>query len=320
MERKGYKVTGPDMKCRNFQFELNKTYIHDGNIELCRSGFHFCLIANDCFNYYSFDSSNRVFEITFGDNVFHGEDKSVTNTITLIRELSWDEVLKLVNLGNNNTGRANSGNWNSGDSNSGNGNSGRANSGNWNSGNDNSGHRNSGNSNSGNWNSGNDNSGNWNSGNDNSGNWNSGNRNSGNSNSGNWNTGNRNTGNRNTGNRNSGDSNSGYRNSGAFCTNNNPYMIIFDKPTSILTRDWEVSKVMELMSYIKTGIWVPFNDMTPEEKLAFPDAEKTDGYYKTITLHEAWAIFWKDLKDKDLFLNLPNFDADKFKEITGIQV
>jgi hypothetical protein len=99
-------------------------------------------------------------------------------------------------------------------------------------------------------------------------------------------------------------------------------MIIFDKPTSILTRDWEVSNVVELMSDIKTGIWVFFNKMTPEEKLAFPDAEKTDGYYKTITLHEAWAIFWGDLKDedKDLFLNLPNFDADKFKEITGIQV
>jgi hypothetical protein len=292
MERKGYKVTGPDMMCRDFQFELNKTYIHDGNIELCRSGFHFCLIANNCFNYYSFDSSNRVFEITFGDSVFHGEDKSVTNTITLIRELSWDEVLKLVNLGKNNTGRENTGNWNSGDLNSGN--------------------RNSGNSNSGNWNSGN-----WN-----SGNWNSGNRNSGNSNSGNWNSGNSNSGNRNTGNGNSGDSNSGYRNAGAFCTDNNPYMIIFDKPTSILTRDWEVSEVVALMSYIKTKIWVPFNDMTPEEKLAFPDAEKTDGYYKTITLHEAWAIFWGDLKDedKDLFLNLPNFDADKFKEITGIQV
>jgi hypothetical protein len=302
MERKGYKVTGPDMMCRDFQFELNKTYIHDGNIELCSSGFHFCLIANDCFNYYSFDSSNRVFEITYGDRVFHGEDKSVTNTITLIKELSWDEVLNLVNLGKNNTGRGNTGDYNSGNRNTGN-----SNSGNWNTGNFNSGNRNTGYTNSGD---------------SNSGYRNSGNRNSGNSNSGNSNSGNGNTGNRNTGNRNSGDSNSGYRNSGAFCTNNNPYMIIFDKPTSILTRDWEESKVMELMSYIKTGIWVPFNDMTPEEKLAFPDAEKTDGYYKTITLHEAWAIFWKDLKDedKDLFLNLPNFDADKFKEITGIQV
>jgi hypothetical protein len=307
MERKGYKVTGPDMKCRDFQFELIKTYIHDGNIELCGSGFHFCLIANDCFNYYSFDSSNRVFEITFGDRVFHGEDKSVTNTITLIRELSWDEVLKLVNLGKNNTGRANSGNSNSGNSNSGNSNSGNSN---------------SGNRNSGNYNSGNRNSGNYNSGNRNSGNRNSGDSNSGNSNSGNYNSGNRNSGNRNSGDSNSGDSNSGYRNSGAFCTEKNPYMIIFDKPTSILTWDWEVSKVMELMSDIKTVIWVYFDSMTPEEKLAFPDAEKTDGYYKTITLHEAWAIFWKDLKDedKDLFLNLPNFDADKFKEITGIQV
>jgi len=307
MERKGYKVTGPDMKCRDFQFELNKTYIHDGNIELCGSGFHFCLVANDCFNYYSFYSSNRVFEITFGENVFHGSDKSVTDTVTFVRELSWQEVLELVNLGKNNTGRANSGDSNSGNYNSGDSNSRYRNSGNYN----------SGNYNSGDWNSGDSNSGDRNSGDRNSGNWNSGNRNSGYYNSGDWNSGNWNSGY-----RNSGDSNSGYRNGGAFCTNKNPEMIIFDKPTTILTKDWENSEVVKLMYSINPTIWVPFNMMTEKEKQDYPKAQTTNGYLKNISMHEAWANFWNNLQDKQkqLFLNLPNFDADKFKEITGIQV
>ena len=49
---KGYKVMNPDMTCRGFKFEVGKTYKHEGRIELCNAGFHFCLKASDCFNYY----------------------------------------------------------------------------------------------------------------------------------------------------------------------------------------------------------------------------------------------------------------------------
>ena len=51
-------------------------------------------------------------------------DKSVTNKIKILRELSWSEVLELSNSGNRNSGYRNSGDSNSGDSNSGNRNSG----------------------------------------------------------------------------------------------------------------------------------------------------------------------------------------------------
>ncbi len=143
---KGYKVFSPEFKCRDFQFEENKEYKHKGAIEVCASGFHFCIKANDCFNYYSFDSNNIVCEVeALGKTQTHDSDsKVVTDHIKIGRRLTWHEVLQACNDGKDNTGRRNSGNCNSGDSNSGDWNSGNWNSGNWNSGDSNSGYRNSG--------------------------------------------------------------------------------------------------------------------------------------------------------------------------------
>jgi hypothetical protein len=294
---RGYKVTNPDYTCRDFKFEVGKTYTHEGSIGLCSSGFHFCRQPNHCFNYYSFDPNNKVFEVEFGTNVFHGDDKSVTSELTIIREIEWAEVLTLVNTGVNNTGHSNSGNWNSGNWNSGNWNSGDRNSGNWNSGDRNSGDRNSGDSNSGYRNSGDRNSGDSNSGYRNSGNWNSGDRNSG-------------------------DSNSGYRNSGAFCTDSDPKLVLFDKLTNITVREWEQMRVVRLMSNIDPTIWVPSSIMTAEEKKQNPKWETAEGYLKSIPIHDAWKNAWGNFSedDKQEFLTLPGFDKDKFKEITGIEV
>ena len=135
---RGYKVTDKDMKCRGFQYQLNKWFHTKGDIYICGNGFHWCKQTNDCFDYYSFDPKNRVFEIEVKGKTIEDGNKSCSRSIRLIRELSWQEVLELINTGEGNTGRSNSGNSNSGDSNS-------------------------GNSNSGNWNSGDSNSGNWNS-------------------------------------------------------------------------------------------------------------------------------------------------------------
>jgi hypothetical protein len=320
---KGYKVTNPDYTCRNFKFEVGKKYKHEGEIGLCSAGFHFCLNAADCFNYYSFTPDNKVFEVEASGKIDHGDDKSVSSSIKLVRELSWQEVLEVANTGKGNTGRYNSGDSNSGYSNSGNWNSGNWNSGNWNSGDSNSGYRNSGDSNSGYWNSGNWNSGNWNSGDRNSGDRNSGDSNSGNWNSGNWNSGNWNSGNWNSGDRNSGDSNSGYRNSGAFCLDDNPVLYLFDKPTDIKVRDWENHEAVRIMSnLLENTMWIYSENMTDEEKERHPSHATTGGYLKTKTLKQAWADMWPNLSDKKkaVFTSLPNFDADKFFKITGIKV
>ena len=40
------------MTCREFQYEEGKTYEFDGELELCKRGFHACLNLLDVFNYY----------------------------------------------------------------------------------------------------------------------------------------------------------------------------------------------------------------------------------------------------------------------------
>ena len=149
---KGFKVFNPDWTCQDKQYTCPGHFEEDVIPSACDQGMHFCKNAADCFNYYKFDPKNKVAEVAAYGMVVEEGDKCCTDKLEIIREIPWQELLEIVNMGKGCTGLCNSGNRNSG-----------------------------------NWNSGNCNSGNWNSGNWNSGNWNSGNRNSGNCNSGNWN-------------------------------------------------------------------------------------------------------------------------------------
>ena len=289
---KGYKVFNPDWTCRGFQYKVGETFTHNGNIEMCGRGFHFCRKASDCFNYYEFNIKNKVAEIEALGDVETRGDKSVTDVIRIVREIEWHELLTIVNEGTNCTGLCNTG-----DSNTGNSNTGDRNTGNRNTGNSNTGNSNTGNSNTGNWNTGN-----WNTGNSNTGDWNTGNRNMGNSNTGDWNTGNRNT--------------------GFFNTHSQP-LYMFNKPTD-LTRDEILNfrGIKALNWNYENSWWIYSENMTDEEKKAHPEHETTGGYLKTVDFKTACKIMWDNLdnEDKEAVRNLPNFDKDVFKKITGICV
>ena len=160
---RGFKVFNPDWTCRDKQYTCPGAFEEDVTPSVCDRGMHFCKKAADCFNYYSFNPENKVAEvIALAERTVEDGDKCATNYLEIVREISWQEVLEIVNTGKGCTGLCNSGNRNSGDCNSGDWNSGDCNSGNRNSGNRNSGNRNSGNRNSGDCNSGNRNSGDWN--------------------------------------------------------------------------------------------------------------------------------------------------------------
>ena len=125
-EVKGYKVFDKDWKCRGYQYKVGEIFEEDATPSCCNSGFHFCTDLKDCFNYYSFNAENKVAEvIALGeiDNISE-DSKCCTNKIEIMREITWEEVLKKVNTGKNCTGDSNSGNWNSGNWNSGDWNSG----------------------------------------------------------------------------------------------------------------------------------------------------------------------------------------------------
>ena len=114
---KGYKVFNPDWTCRGFQFEVGQTYEEDVKPMVCDRGFHFCEKAADCFNYYQFNSENKVAEvIALGEVDFDGV-KSCTNKIQIVREIPWDELLRIVNTGKDCTGLCNTGNRNTGNRN-----------------------------------------------------------------------------------------------------------------------------------------------------------------------------------------------------------
>ena len=160
------------------------------------------------------------------------------------------------------------------------------------------------NGNSGTFNTGNRNTGNYNTGDCNTGNYNTGNRNRGNYNTGNRNTGNYNTGDRNTGNRNTGDWNSCNYSSGFFCTTE-PKIHLFNKATSMTVSEFLNSKYYTALNSSS------FN-------LVYIENEKV----KERAYKEACALWWENMSDenKEIIKSIPNFDAEIFKEITGIEV
>ena len=242
---KGYKVFKPDWTCRGYRFEVGKTFEEDVDPKCCDRGFHFCTKASDCFNYYEFDCNNKVAEVeALGVIDTHADDsKCSTNKIHIIRELTWNEVLELVNLGKACTGLCNSGDWNSG--------------------------------------------------------------------------------NRNSGNRNSGDWNKTCFSNGCFNTES-PKIFLFNKPSDWTYQDWLNSDARYILNCIPSNVleWIWSDDMTDEEKTAHPEHQVTGGFLKHIEKETGRQMWWDDLSDyeKEIVLNLPNFDKAIFKEITGIDV
>lgn len=126
---------------------------------------------------------------------------------------------------------------------------------------------------------------------------NTGHRNTGDYNTGWYNTGDRNTGWYNTGYYNTGGFNTGWYNTGFFNTNESNVRL-FNKETNLKRSDIDIP-------YINLKL-----------------TEVVNGKLISRSYKEAWGIAWQKLSDrnKQRFLDLPNFCPDIFEEITGIDV
>lgn len=236
----GYKVFNPDWSCNPREHDAQGQYtcparFEDDEMDVQKRGMTFRTNPIGYFKsgFYKFDSNTHVVEVIAYGDIGKSEHGTLcwTNKLEIVRELSWEEVLSLVNIGKDctgigNTGECNTGNYNSGSDNEGDRNvgyynSGRGNVGDHNTGDHNTGNHNSSYDNTGHYNSGYRNSGDYNAGCYNTGKSNTGDYNIGNYNDGDYNTGDQNTGHHNTGRKNVGDSNTGYENTGNNNTGNN---------------------------------------------------------------------------------------------------
>ena len=150
---------------------------------------------------------------------------------------------------------------------------------------------------------------------------NTGDSNTGDSNTGNSNTGNSNTGDMNTGYSNTGNWNTGDRNTGFFCTET-PSPMFFDKPAGLGWAD-----AYDLIPFVDLPVgckWVDTQDMTDDEKISNMSHQTTGGFLRVLekSIQEAFPIAWEkmDEETKQRFIDLPNFDPDKFFKCTGVDV
>jgi hypothetical protein len=99
---------------------------------------------------------------------------------------------------------------------------------------------------------------------------------------------------------------------------------MFNKPSNWTLEDWKCSRARNLLKKIPThGLqWVSADKMTDGEKEQHPEYKTTGGYLIEFDESKRSQNWWNHLPDldKDTIKSLPNFDADIFKEITGIDV
>lgn len=169
-------------------------------------------------------------------------------------------------------------------------------------------------SNTGNWNTGNRNAGSRN-----TGDWNTGSCNTGSCNTGSRNTGSCNTGNQNTGSRNTGNWNTGNQNTGYFNVETPRQINVFDVLTD--KKEWDNCDKPNFI-YFDLTVWVPMSEMTQKEKDDNPTYGNAKGYLKKLDYKEEFKKSYNKAtkEDRAKIHNIPNFNADKFLEISGIDV
>ena len=90
-----YKGFSKDWKCRDFQFEVGKTYKHEGSVRACESGFHSCEYPLEVFGYYPPAESKYAIVHIGGETHSDGGDTKIASAeVTIKAEIGIPEIVK----------------------------------------------------------------------------------------------------------------------------------------------------------------------------------------------------------------------------------
>lgn len=100
----GYKVFSPDWTCvptsnNKKQYSCPGIFDEDVTPSVGNKGMHFCKELSDCIRYHSFNLSNKIAKVIALGEIDEDGDVCCTNKLQIVEEISWEDVLKMVNIG-----------------------------------------------------------------------------------------------------------------------------------------------------------------------------------------------------------------------------
>ena len=89
-----YKGFDENLKCRGYQYEIGKTFEHDGAVKACESGFHACEYPLDVFSYYPPSVSRFAVVKMHGETSKDSDDTKIASAkITIETEIKLPEMI-----------------------------------------------------------------------------------------------------------------------------------------------------------------------------------------------------------------------------------
>jgi len=90
-----YKGFDKDLKCRDFQYAIGETYIHDGEVSACNSGFHACEYPLHVLRHYEPGTSRFAIVEQSGELSRHGNDTKIASSkIKVSAEINLAGLIK----------------------------------------------------------------------------------------------------------------------------------------------------------------------------------------------------------------------------------
>ena len=89
-----YKGFDKDLKCRGYQYEDGKEYVHEGEVKACEGGFHACENPFDVFGFYAPNEFHRFCEVEGSGKEDKQHNKSSFEKIKIVAEIGLGGLIK----------------------------------------------------------------------------------------------------------------------------------------------------------------------------------------------------------------------------------